>query len=162
MSAANKPERRKLTFAALDEAVADAENLLAKGYDKVGNWDLAQVCFHLAEWLRYPVEGFPRTPPLLRPVLWLMRNTVAGPALRAALEKGAMPAGQPTLTQSVTAPGGDPSEAVAKLKEAVERFKAFPGPYKPSPLLGVLDHETGHKVQRLHCAHHLSFLIPQA
>lgn len=162
MSTANKPPRRKLTFATLDEAVADAENLLAKGYVRAGNWDLAQVCFHLAEWLRYPVEGFPQTPLLLRPLMWLMRNTIAGPALRKALEKGEMPAGQPTLTQSVVPPGGDPGAAVAKLKEAVERFKAFPGPYRPSPLLGVLDHETGHGVQRLHCAHHLSFLIPQA
>ena len=156
------PTRRKLTFATLDEVVADAEILLAKGYEKAGNWDLAQVCFHLAEWMRYPVEGFPRMPLLMRPVFWLVRNTVAGPALRKALEKGEMPAGQPTVTQSVAAPGGDPNAAVAKLKEAVERFKAFPGPYRPSPLLGVLDRETGHKVQLLHCAHHLSFLVPRA
>lgn len=155
-------ERRKLAFAALDDVVRDAENLLAKGYDQAGKWDLAQVCFHLAEWLRYPVEGFPRIPLLMRPVLWLMRNTVAGPALRKAIEKGELPTGQPTLTQSVAAPGGNPTAAVAKLKQAVERFKAYSGPYQPSPLLGVLDHETGHKVQLLHCAHHLSFLVPRA
>jgi hypothetical protein len=154
--------RRRLTFASLDEVVADAENLLAKGYDKAGNWDLAQCCFHLAEWVRYPVEGFPRIPLLMRPVLWLMRNTVAGPALRKALEKGELPTGQPTLTQSLTAPGGDPTAAVAKLKESVARFRAYTGPYQPSPLLGVLDAETGLKVQLVHCAHHLSFLVPKA
>ncbi|MBY0460717.1 MAG: DUF1569 domain-containing protein [Gemmataceae bacterium] len=161
MSTATKPERRTLRFATLDEAVADAENLLAKGYDRAGNWDLAQVCFHLAEWMRYPVEGFPRIPLLLRPVMWLMRNTLAGPALRKAIEKGEMPTGQPTLTQSLATPGGDHAAAVAKLKEAVERFKAYKGPYQPSPLLGVLDTDTALKVQLLHCAHHLSFLIPR-
>ena len=87
------PERRKLTFAALDDAVRDAENLLAKGYDKVGNWDLAQVCFHLAEWMRYPVEGFPKPPLLMRPVFWTARNTIARRMLRKVLEKGEMPPG---------------------------------------------------------------------
>ena len=154
-------ERRKLLFATLDDVVRDAESLLTKGYEKAGNWDLAQVCFHLAEWMRYPVEGFPRTPLLLRPVLWLMRNTVAGPALRSALAKGQMPTGQPTLTQSVAAPGGDPAAMVAKLRESVERFKAYRGPYQPSPLLGVLDADTALKVQLLHCQHHLSFLTPK-
>ena len=55
-------ERRKLTFASLDEVAADAENLLAKGYDKAGNWDLAQVAGHVAEWMRFPIEGFPKPP----------------------------------------------------------------------------------------------------
>ncbi|AWM39686.1 hypothetical protein GobsT_19600 [Gemmata obscuriglobus] len=157
-----KAIRRKVPFATLDEAVADAENLLAKGYVRAGNWDLAQVCFHLAEWLRYPIEGFPKPPLLMRPVFWLARSTIAPRMLQKTLAKGEMPPGAPTLKESVAPPGSDPSIAVAKLKEAVERFKAFPGPYRPSPLLGVLDRETGHKVQRLHCAHHLSFLIPQA
>lgn len=154
--------RRKLTFATLDEAVADAERLLATGYDRAGNWDLAQVCFHLAEWLRYPVEGFPKTPLLMRPVLWLARNTIVPRMLKRSLEKGETPAGAPTLKESVAPPGGEPAAAIAKLKGAVERFEAHTGPFRPSPLLGVPSAEVGRKVQLLHCAHHLSFLVPRS
>ena len=75
-------ERRKLTFASLDEVVADAENLLAKGYEKAGNWDLAQVCGHLAEWMRFPSTGSRSRRSCIRPMLWLMRVTVGKTMLR--------------------------------------------------------------------------------
>ena len=58
--------RRPLKFDSLDAVVRDAENLLASGYDRAGNWDLAQVCGHLAEWLRFPMDGFPKVPLLIR------------------------------------------------------------------------------------------------
>ena len=54
--------RRTLTFDTLDAAVRDAEYLLAAGYDRAGNWDLAQCLDHLAAWLTYPVSGFPKAP----------------------------------------------------------------------------------------------------
>ena len=54
MAITTKPERRELYFSDLDEVVRDAEHLLAKGYDRAGNWNLAQVCTHLAEWMRFP------------------------------------------------------------------------------------------------------------
>ena len=159
---ATKPERRKLSFATLDDVVRDAESLLAKRYDKAGNWDLAQVCFHLAEWMRYPLDGFPTPPLLMRPLFWTARHTVARGMLRKMLAKGEMPSGAPTLKPSVAPPGGDPAAMVAKLKDAVERFRAYTGPYQPSPLLGVLTADEGMKVQLLHCAHHLSFLNPHS
>jgi hypothetical protein len=72
-----------------------------------------------------------------------------------------MGAGLPTIPQSVPAPGGDPAAAVAALKAAVERFQAHPGPFAPSPLLGPMTKEQLTAVHRVHCAHHLSFLIPK-
>lgn len=153
-------KRRKVAFASFDEVVRDAENLLAKGCEKAGNWDLAQVCFHLAEWLRYPLDGFPKPPLLMRPLFWVARHTVAPGALRKALDKGELPAGAPTLKPSVAPPGGDAAAEVARLKAAVERFRAFAGPFHPSPLLGVLNADEGRRLQLVHCAHHLSFLVP--
>jgi hypothetical protein len=50
---------------------------------------------------------------------------------------------------------------VAKLKTAVERFIAHTGPVKPSPLFGAMTRETAEQIQRVHCAHHLSFLVPK-
>src|SRR5437763_1705222 len=124
-------ERRKLSFATLDDVVHDAENLLAKGYDKAGNWDLAQVCGHLAEWMRFPLDGFPKLPLFLRPLFWLFRNTV-GRAKRLKYVAEGMPTGKPTMPQTVAHPGGDATAAVAKLKETAERFKAHAGPVHAS------------------------------
>src|SRR3954452_11842982 len=112
MSTATKPTRRELRFASFDEVVADAENLLAKGYDRAGNWDLAQVCGHLAEWMRFPLDGFPKLPLFLRPLFWLFRNTV-GRAKRLKYTAEGMPSGKPTMPQTVCASGGDATAAIA-------------------------------------------------
>jgi hypothetical protein len=160
MSTATKPERRKPTFASLDDVVRDTENLLAKGYDRAGNWDLAQVCSHLAEWMRFPVDGFPRVPLLLRPMFWLMRATV-GKKMRAKVLAGGFDAGGQTMPQTVFASGGDAPAAVAKLKEVAERFKAHAGPICPSPLFGAMTKDEALQLQLKHCEHHLSFLIPK-
>ncbi|HEX6983723.1 MAG TPA: DUF1569 domain-containing protein, partial [Planctomycetaceae bacterium] len=71
-----RPPRRTLVFHDLDDAVRDAESLLAGGYDRAGNWDLAQTCGHLVEWMSYPIDGYPRPPALLRPVFWAVRKTI--------------------------------------------------------------------------------------
>jgi hypothetical protein len=52
-------------------------------------------------------------------------------------------------------------EAVKKLVATVDRFKRHQGPFHASPLFGVLDRETLEKLQLIHCAHHLSFLVPE-
>lgn len=153
-------QRRKLAFASLAEVVVDAENLLAKGYDKAGNWDLAQVCGHLSEWLRFPIEGFPKFPLLLRPFAWLFRVTKSKAILAKILADG-FPAQARTVPETVPLPGGDPAAAVAKLRDAVVRYATFDGERHPSPLFGKLDQETATRVQLLHAAHHLSFLVPR-
>jgi hypothetical protein len=154
------PTRRDLRFAALDDAVRDAEYLLAVGYDRAGTWDLAQVCDHLAAWLTYPVEGFPKAPLPIAVMLRLVRATLGRGMFEKYLREG-MPAGKPTMPQSVAAPGGDPAAAVGRLKEAVARFQAHGGDYLPSPLFGKLTRDEALKLQLAHAAHHLSFLVPR-
>lgn len=156
-----KSERRKLTFATLNDAVADAENLLAVGYEKAGDWDLAQACGHLSEWLRFPIDGFPKVPLLLRPVFALTRLLVGRSMKRNVLAKG-FPAGGRTMPQTVFASGGNDATAVAKLKETVERFEAHAGPVHPSPLFGSMTKDEARALQLRHLAHHLSFLVPKA
>ena len=155
------PTRRQLRFESLDAAVRDAEYLLAAGYDRVGRWDLAQCLDHLAAWLTYPVDGFPRTPLLLRPVFALVRATAGRGMLTKYLREG-MPAGKPTMPQSVTTPGGDPAAALGRFRAAAGRFTAHAGEYLPSPLFGPLTRDEALRVQLAHCAHHLSFLVPKA
>lgn len=154
------PSRRTLTLGTLDDLVRDAEALLAKGYDKAGNWDLAQVCSHLAEWLNFPVAGFPKVPLVLRPVVWLARITV-GQSMREKVLTQGFSAGTRTIPQTVFPAGGDPAAAVARLKDVAERFKAHTGPIHPSPLFGRMTKDEALQLQLKHCEHHLSFLIPK-
>jgi len=161
MTTAIKLERRKLTFATLDEVVVDAENLQAKGYEKAGNWDLSQVCLHLADWMSFPMDGFPKPPVPIRLMLWALRNAMGKRILRKIMAEG-MPVGSQTMPQTVHQQGSDPVGAMAKLKETAERFKAFTGTLHPSPLFGALNKDEATKLQLVHCAHHLSFLVPKS
>lgn len=154
-------QRRQLRFNDLDEVVRDAESLLANGYEKAGNWDLAQCCKHLAEWLRFPVEGFPKMPLPLRPLFWMARKTVGRKKLLEYIGTGSFPAGKPTMPQTVAPPGGDPREAVDALRTSVERLKAYGGPIVPSPLFGPMTKDEAVRMQLVHAAHHLSFLVPK-
>lgn len=155
------PSRRDLRFASLDDVVRDAEHLLAAGYDRVGKWDLAQVCGHLSQWLRYQMDGFPKAPLLMRPAFWFFRNTI-GPAMgRKAFKAGTMKPGIPTIPQSVPPGGGDAAKAVATLRETVSRWLAYTGPLHPSPMFGTMTKDEWVKGHLIHCAHHLSFLLPK-
>jgi hypothetical protein len=153
--------RRPLQFDTLDEIVPDAENLLAKGYEKAGNWDLAQVCGHLAEWLRFPVEGFPKAPAPIRAMLWVMRKTIGRKKFLGYITERTFPSGKPTMPQSVPPPGGDPREAIEKMRRSVNGLKEYTGTIVPSPLFGAMTKDEAVRMQLVHAAHHLSFLIPK-
>jgi hypothetical protein len=153
--------RRELRFATLDEAVRDAENLLARGYEKAGNWDLAQCCHHLAVLMGWPIDGFPPFRFPRNVGVWLLRKTVAPGWLKRVLDSGVWPTGTPTDERTLMPTGGTDADAVAKLKQAVERLLAHTGPFQESPLFGMLDKETLVKLHCIHTAHHLSFLVPR-
>ena len=154
--------RRQLKLPNLDASVQDAEMLLAKGYEKAGNWDLAQCCQHLAEWMRYPVEGFPKAPLPVRGMLWMARKTVGPKKLQAYIKDGSFPPGKPTDPRTVLAAGGDPKVAIENLKRSVERLKAHTGAIIPSPFFGPMSKDECVGLQVIHCAHHLSFLVPKS
>jgi len=157
-----KPARRPLRFDDFDHVMRDVNALREKGYDRAGNWSLAQVCSHLADWMAFPLDGFPRAPAPIRALLWAMKNTVGRRQLRKILDSGSMPAGGPTMPQTVAGAGGDESAAIERLRRTVARFRSHSGPLHPSPLFGALDKETATRLQLVHCAHHLSFLVPKA
>lgn len=152
--------RHTLRFDTLADAVRDAENLMANGYDTVGKWSLGQVCGHLSNWLSYPLDGFPSVPLPLRPVMWMVKVTSGQRMLRAILANGFKP-GTPTMPESVPPATIEDADGVTKLKAAAVRFAAHTGPVKPSPLFGAMTKETADQIQRLHAAHHLRFLVPK-
>ena len=111
------PERRQLQFDSLGEAVADAEKLLARGYERAGNWSLSQVCDHMADWLTFPLDGFPKAPFPISAMLWVMKKTVGRKKFESYLSTRSFPAGKPTMPQTRHNVGDD-SVAVARLKAA--------------------------------------------
>ena len=157
----NLVQRRPLVFHDLDAVARDAESMLNTGYDKAGTWDLAQCANHIAEWMRFPVEGYPKAPAPIRAMLWMLRKTIGRKKLLTYLKDKSFPVGKPTIPQTVTAPGGDPKAAVEKLKSSVERLKAYTGTIVPSPLFGPMTKDEAVGMQLVHAAHHLSFLVPK-
>jgi hypothetical protein len=160
MIASKSLTRRNLVFHDLDDAVRDAELLLERGYDRAGNWTLAQCCWHLSEWMRFFLDGVPRPPAPIRFLLWILKRITGKQRLQRFLTRG-LPVGKPTLRESVLDTAGDDAQVVARFREIVARYKSHAGPLHPSPLFGDLDRETAMKLQLVHCSHHLSFLIPR-
>ncbi|HAN98947.1 MAG TPA: hypothetical protein DCQ98_16615 [Planctomycetaceae bacterium] len=153
-------ERRRLSFANLDDVLHDVAVLRLRGYEALGRWNLGQICAHLDDWMRYPLDGYPRTPLLMAPVLWSMRVTVGPGMLRKILESGRMSNASPTLPVSVHGPEEDETAAVERLTQTIRRFRSHRGKFLPSPLFGPLSPAQADLLQRIHAAHHLSFLVP--
>ena len=161
-AAAAQPGRRSLELHDLDAVVREARLLDQAGYIQVGKWNLAQTCLHLEDWLRYAVDGYPKPPLPVALIMSVMRLTMGRSLLRKTLATRTLPANAPTAPHTVHAAGeASDTAAVEKLAQTIQRFQAHTGPYHPSPLFGPLDHDTALQLQIVHCAHHLSFLIPR-
>lgn len=155
-----KPEipKRELKFDDLQAVLIETKRLQQQGYDSRGNWTLGQTCGHLAEWLRYPMDGFPKAPLLVRAILWTMKVTVAKSWAKKVLNEG-FKGGAPTAPDSV--PEADELsdvEGIAKLEQVIERAEKYDGELMPSPLFGKMDRELWIKVTLLHSEHHLGYL----
>ncbi len=155
-------QRRRLRFANLGDVVREAESLHASGYQQAGKWDLGQVCGHLADWMAFPMDGFPAMTFPGRAMGFVVRNTIGGVIVRRVLATGGMPSGASTMRETIPVAGGDESAAIDRLRKTVARFEAFTGPVHPSPIFGKLDRQQWMQLQLVHCGHHLGFLIPKA
>lgn len=151
--------RQHLEFPHLDAAVQYAEQLHRGGYHSLGNWNLAQVCEHLSDWMEYMLDGYPATPLPIKPVLWGLRITVGKSILHKMLATGQMRPGGRTLKQTVHKQDDlEDATSLRRFRQTVERFAAHDGDYHASPIFGPLSAKAGLKLQLVHCAHHLSFL----
>lgn len=151
-------KRRKLHFDDLDQAAADVNRLLAGGYQPTGNWNLAQVCAHLNDWMTFPIDGYPPAAAPIRLILWLMKVTIGKRQLASVLSDGFR---DKLPTMPATAHDADSVEdqaAAETLLATMERFKNHQGSFHPSPIYGDLTPEQHLRLQLAHCEHHLGFL----
>lgn len=146
--------RRPLKFASLGEVMPDVDRLM-EGQTRVGRWSLAQVCNHLNWGFLASIEGIPSARGL-----WFVRNTIGPMILRYSLKTEAMPEGFKIPTGGAPKPGLDDRAEVEALRAAVQVFRGYTGAFPDSPIFGPVSREEVEHMQRIHCAHHLSFLSP--
>lgn len=148
------PGRRSLQFSSTDEIIAEVERLRG-GCKTVGAWSPAQIYGHLASVIEAilkapaPAPGTPPPPTLFSPE---KRDEV--------FASGMLPEGvpQPDWLAGFQ-PQGEQEEA-DRLCAALRAFGASAGPVGHHRYFGALSKEQWDRLNCIHCAHHLSFAIP--
>src|SRR6516162_2963833 len=101
-------EPRQLDFTNFNEVLAEVDRLHRGGYDKLGQWDLAQICDHLTYFMEAGLDGAKFRVP------WLIKILFGRFFLRRILKTRRMKAGIRTPQDPVPAPGGDEAAAVER------------------------------------------------
>src|SRR3954471_16085251 len=115
------PERRTLSYHSAADVAADVRHLREAGYDKCGQWSLAQACHHLDTICRFvmsPGEPVPNTP----------EQDARRPMLDQVMGSGKLPSGI-EAPESVRPPAEVAEAAIDRFLKTLETFDEFPGPY---------------------------------
>ncbi len=146
--------RRTLDFASPKLIRPDVE-LLLRGHRTVGRWSLAQVLNHCAMTANWSIDGF-----LTKPAPRVVRMVLGGLAKRSMLGKRRIPEGFPLPKPYHPRPGLDLNAEVAAFGVAIDRVIRHEGPFAKHPLFESMSRDEWRVYHCVHCAHHLSFVIP--
>ena len=154
-------EDRRLSFSEVQQVMPEVYRLRDQGYTQMGSWDLTQTCEHLADWMSFPFDGFPKPPWFIAWMFPIMRLTVGKSSLKRILATGEMGRGVPTMPETVYSVGRSPEKAIERLARSLERLRISEEPIYPSPVFGAMTKEELSRLQLVHCSHHLGFLKPK-
>ncbi|AGA25058.1 DUF1569 domain-containing protein [Singulisphaera acidiphila] len=147
-------ERRTLSFATLDRVMPDVDQLL-EGHETLGNWSLGQICNHLATGITGSVDGFPfRTP-------WIYRKTLGAVRRRRVFQTGRMATGVQLPSRFCPKPGLDARAEAEALRATLRYYAGYQEPLAMHPIFGELTRDEWSRLHAIHCAHHLSFVLPR-
>jgi hypothetical protein len=156
-----RPQRRTLHFSTIDDALAEAERLVAAEregrLDRAGNWALGQTLGHLATWASFALDGYPdavRAPWLVRAIARILKNRIITGGMRPGMKLGRLPGGTVGLEPLPA------DEGLARFRAALERLRAT-APTEPNPVFGPLTHDQWIQLNLRHAELHLGFQIPR-
>jgi hypothetical protein len=147
----SKPRRVGLQYKNEDEVIADIKRLRA-GYERAGSWSLPQTCWHLEKTVLSRLRPGPfedDTP----------EQTQRKAAIPQILAVGALPHGIVAPPDFVP-PADAPESCVDAAIAALERLRDHKGEIAPHRFFGRLSDADARKLNLIHCAHHLSYLVP--
>lgn len=149
-------QRRKLQFEKLEQAIAECRRLLDSGYQKTGNWSLANACQHVRLTIESNMQGYPWWMSMAAPIRPFMRVFMLPKLLR-----GDSPKGLPTAGMFVPSGESSDREEVEAFAKCVESFLHHQGKLHPHPGFGLLPKDQFEQFHASHMAHHLGFLLPK-
>jgi hypothetical protein len=150
------PGRRELTFHSLDEVMPEVDRLIAGGHTTVGRWSLGEILQHLARTLRMVLE------PPMKPAPWIVRRTVGPLIFRRILGTGRMAAGIKGPAVLMPQPGRDARAEAEGLRATIRRFQEQLPERFEHTFFGPVTGADFARLQCIHCAHHLSFVLPES
>jgi len=148
--------RRQLSFQTLDEAVADAERLVASPSTRaLGNWPLNNLLMHMGTAINSSIDGISAKAPLFLRLI--------GPFMKRRIFRKGMPPGirLPKAREAAFFP------AASSTEEALRFFRTAAARVRQEkmtarhPALGPLTHEEWLLLHRRHAELHLSFIVPE-
>ncbi len=149
-------KRRSIDFRSAEEVIDDINALRNTQYDRMGKWNLTQICEHLTGTMDGGMDGFGFRVP------WIFRATVARWGYRHALKKRKIGSGFPTfkILRPTYSEASDNDGLIDACIESCQRASSFNGSLKDYPLLDNLKVEDWRDFMWIHASHHLNFLIP--
>lgn len=153
-------DRRSLKFQSLADLRQDLNAIEAAHkagrLRQTGNWTPGQIFTHLAAFINFGYEGYPKSlqPPwIIRMFLRLKTKAYVNDRMPAGVKIPGIPTG------TVGAEDVSFEVGLERLRAAIDRLDASPPPVE-SPAFGPLSHEDKKKLNLRHAELHLSFLHP--
>lgn len=149
--------RRDVCYADLSEFINDVEQLAATEHRTLGNWTLAQIIQHLADTMKFSLDGFPTKAP------WFARTFIAPLIKNSYLTRPLKPGLKLPKDAEVLLPPSDTNlqTALHNLRRVVSRME-HETPSAPHPFFGPLASQEWEAMHLRHAALHLSFVVPTA
>jgi hypothetical protein len=150
--------RRELRFASIDDAMREIDAIVsAEGAGKLvwlGNWSTGQTLGHLATWIDFAFDGYPKSvsPPFF--IRWILKPR------KNRYIHDRMPAGVKIPRVRNGTEGTDDcstDDGLARCRKAFERLRAQ-SPSIDNPIFGPLTHDEWIQLNLRHAELHLGFL----
>ncbi|MFT3787821.1 MAG: DUF1569 domain-containing protein [Tepidisphaeraceae bacterium] len=145
------PRRENLRYADDDACIADIRNL-AKSHVRVGNWTFEQICWHInavTETRMSPKPGVVDTD----------EQKARRPIFDQIMKTGLLPTGI-VAPDFLVPPTTFTTNPVEQCIATLTKFKTYPGPMGQHRVFGSLTVDEGRRINLIHSAHHLSYLVP--